>query len=141
VSRASTSAAALIAAAVLWTSAGVACAQAASAIPYKVASEGPAFDGPQWLFVVAACGAFLGVALYVLRRFGSRLPLAATTRKRVRVIERTSIAPHTQLVVVEYERRRLLLSVSAGATVCLRDSDATDATDATQATLPAGGAA
>lgn len=125
----------MIAAAVLWANAGVAYAQAASAIPYKVASEGRAFDGQQWLLVVAACGAFLGVALYVLRRFGSRLPLAAATGKRVRVIERTCIAPSTQLVVVEYERRRLLLSVSAGTTICLRDSDATDAA------MPAGGAA
>ena len=113
----------MIAAAFLWAIAGGAHAQAASAIPYKAASEGRAFDGPQWLFAVVACCAFLGVALYVLRRFGSRLPLAATG-KRVRVIERTCIAPNTQLVVVEYERRRLLLSVSAGTTVCLRDSDA-----------------
>ena len=109
--------------------------QAASAIPYKAASQGRAFDGQQWLFAVVACGAFLGVALYVLRRFGSRLPLAVAHGKRVRVIERTCIAPNTQLVVVEYERRRLLLSVSAGTTVCLRDSDMADVS------MPAGGAA
>jgi flagellar biogenesis protein FliO len=106
----------------------LACAQAASAIPYKAASDERTFDAQQWLFVVVACGAFLGVALYVLRRFGTRLPRAwAATEKRVRVIERTCLAPNTQLVVVEYDRRRLLLSVSAGTTVCLRDSDANDA--------------
>ncbi len=127
----------MLAAAVLWASAGVAHAQvqAASAIPYKAALQGRAFDGQQWLFAVVACGAFLGVALYVLRRFGSRLPLAVAHGKRVRVIERTCIAPNTQLVVVEYERRRLLLSVSAGTTVCLRDSDMADVS------MPAGGAA
>ena len=63
------------------------------------------------------------VIVLLLRRYGSRLSATSTFAKRVRVMERSVIAHNVQLVVVEYDQRRLLLSVSPAGAHCLRDDD------------------
>jgi len=104
-------------------------ASAPAAIPFRSANDGVGPAPGQWLLAVLACAMVLGVAIVLLRRFGTRLKVMPSTGKRVRVIERTGVANGVQLVVVEYESRRLLLSVSPTGATCLRDDPALPAGD------------
>jgi flagellar biogenesis protein FliO len=76
------------------------------------------------MVAVAACAALLALAIFLLRKYGGKLPILTTAGKRVRVLERTVIASQVQLVVVAYDDRMLLLSVSPAGATCLRDEPA-----------------
>jgi flagellar biogenesis protein FliO len=94
----------------------------APAIPFRASAGDNSPDPQQWIVAVLGSGVLLMGLLYLLRRFGSHLPAGArVSRRQVKVVERTTVAQGVQLLVVEYEQHRLLLSVSAAGTVCLRD--------------------
>lgn len=122
-------AAALAASVLLWAQAGVCWAQAsAPSIPFRSAVAGESPAPQQWLVAVLGGALLLGGLLYLLRRFGGRLPrLAATPHRHLKVLERTGLANGVQLVVVEYDQRRLLLAVSATGAVSLRDDPLAEA--------------
>ena len=109
----------------LWAAAGLAWGQAsAPAIPYRSAVTGDTPDPQQWLLAVLGSAVLLAALIYAIRRFGARLPRLAAPKRQVKVIERTALAHGVQLMVVEYGERRLLLSVSAAGSTCLRDDPA-----------------
>ena len=95
----------------------------APGIPYRSTTGSDAPEPQQWLLVIVGCALLLLVIVLLLRRYGSRLSATSTFAKRVRVMERSVIAHNVQLVVVEYDQRRLLLSVSPAGAHCLRDDD------------------
>ena len=104
-----------------WAQAG------AAAIPYRPASDGASPDPQQWLLVVGACAVLLAAMVFLLRRYGSRFTQVAGAGKRVRVLERSVITGNVQLLVIEYDARRMLLSVSPTGVACLRDDERIDA--------------
>lgn len=115
-------------AAVLWIKAGVAWGQAsAPTIPYRSAVTGDTPDPQQWLLAVFGCALLLAVLIFAIRRVGLRVPRLAQKR-HVRVLERMPLAHGAHLMVVEYGDRRLLLSVTAAGSACLRDDPASAAT-------------
>lgn len=109
-----------------WAAADVAWGQAsAPAIPFRPGFAGDTPEPQQWLLAVLGSALLLIALIYIIRRFGTRLPRFAATERQILVIERTALAHGVQLVVVEYGERRLLLSVSAAGTTCLRDDPVT----------------
>jgi hypothetical protein len=96
---------------------------AASAIPYRAATSDPAAPtATQWLGVGAACAVLLVVLVVAVRRGALPSRMGVSKRQHLRVVERLPVAGSgTQLLVVEYEQRRLLLAVAAGHACCLRD--------------------
>jgi hypothetical protein len=113
---------------------------AASAIPYRVATSDPAAPtAMQWLGVGAVCAVFLFVLVMAVRRGAWPLCMGESKRQRLRVVERLPVAGSgTQLLVVEYEQRRLLLAVAAGHACCLRDDPMAERP---RSELPEGGCA
>lgn len=106
----------------LWLAVGAAWGQAsAPAIPYRSAVTGDTPDPQQWLLAVLGCGLLLAVLIFAIRRFGLRLPRLAVQQRHVKVLERTPLPHGAHLMVVEYGERRLLLSVTAAGSTCLRD--------------------
>lgn len=96
----------------------------APGIPFQSTHEAGTPGMQQWLLALLGCAALLALAVYLLRRLRSHIPMiGASVGKRVRVIERTSLAPNVQLVVIGYADRHLLLSVSATGATCLRDDE------------------
>jgi flagellar biogenesis protein FliO len=77
-------------------------------------------DPQQWLLAVLGCALLLAGLIFAIRRLGARLPRLAAQR-RTKVLERTALAHGVHLMVVEYGERRLLLSVTAAGSTCLRD--------------------
>ncbi len=106
----------------LWAAVGMAWGQAsAPAIPFRSAVTGDLPDPQQWLLAVLGCVLLLAALIFVIRRFGSRLPQLIAQQRHTKVLERTPLAHGAQLVVVEYGERRLLLSVTSSGGTCLRD--------------------
>jgi len=93
----------------------------APAIPFRSGMAGDTPEPQQWLLAVLGSAVLLAALIYAIRRFGARLPRLASQQRQVKVLERTALAHGVQLVVVEYGERRLLLSVSAAGSTCLRD--------------------
>ena len=109
----------------MWAEAGRAWGQAsAPAIPFRSGMAGDTPEPQQWLLAVLGSAVLLAALIYAIRRFGARLPRLAAPQRQVKVIERTALAHGVQLMVVEYGERRLLLSVSAAGSTCLRDDPA-----------------
>ena len=109
----------------MWAEAGLAWGQAsAPAIPFRSAMAGDTPEPQQWLLAVLGSAVLLAALIFAIRRFGARLPRLAAPHRHVKVIERTALAHGVQLMVVEYGERRLLLSVSAAGSTCLRDDPA-----------------
>ena len=107
----------------LLISASVQAQASAPSIPYRSTAGSDAPEPQQWLLVIVGCALLLLVIVFLLRRYGSRLPVISTSTKRVRLVERAVVAHNVQIVVVEYDQRRLLLSVSPAGAHCLRDDD------------------
>ncbi len=119
----------------LWAASGLAWGQAsAPAIPYRSAMTGDTPDPQQWLLAVLGCALLLAALIFAIRRFGARLPRLAAQQRHTKVLERTPLAHGVQLMVVEYGERRLLLSVTAAGSTCLRD----DAVSAVAPVQPSG---
>lgn len=111
----------------LWVAVGGAWGQAsAPAIPYRSPVTGDTPDPQQWLLAMFGCALLLAALIFAIRRFGLRLPRLAVQQRHVKVLERTPLAHGAHLVLVEYDGRRLLLSVTAAGSTCLRDDPATD---------------
>lgn len=101
---------------------GVSVAQeASSAIPFRTVGDSATPGAVQWLLAIGSCAVLLVLLVMLLRRWrGAWRPMRAPGRQ-LRIVERVAAAPHTQLVVVEYAQRRLLLSIGPAGTSCLRD--------------------
>ena len=109
----------------LWVGAGLAWGQAsAPSIPFRSAMSGETPEPQQWLLAVLGCALLLVGLIFVIRRFGARLPLRQAQQRYTTVLERTMLAQGAQLMVVEYGERRLLLSVTSAGSTCLRDDPA-----------------
>jgi flagellar biogenesis protein FliO len=110
---------------------------ASSGIPYKPASADALPGAGTWLGALLACVLLLAGIIWVLRRYGLKgrgdttstiignwwqpLRQGLAQPAQSRVIERLPLAPHTQLVVVQVQQRRLVLAVNPQQTTCLRD--------------------
>lgn len=68
------------------------------------------------------CGLLIG-CLYLWRRLESRLPGAAATRM-IAVRETMMISPGLKLAVLDFEGKRLLVSVGRGGVTLIDKSDA-----------------
>lgn len=95
---------------------------ASAAIPFRAIDDSALPSGSQWVVAMVLCLGALALTLWVLRR---RTLTAANWRRRpgalIDVLETRAVGPQTQLAVVRYAGRRLLLSVGPGGTRCLRD--------------------
>ena len=109
-------------------SSAAALAQAgAASIPFRATTESGGEAQP-WLIVIAVCAAALALAVFVLRNLMLRGALGRQASSRqISVVERTALNPSTQLVVVDYASRRLLLAVGSAGVICLRDDAQVDA--------------
>lgn len=93
---------------------------ASAAIPFKPAEDPALPSGPQWGLAFVLCLAALGAALWVLRRRGNALAWKRPAGL-LDIVETRALSPQTQLSVVRYQGRQLLLSTGPGGTQCLRD--------------------
>lgn len=101
---------------------------ASAPIPFRAADDTALPSGSQWGLAVVLCLGALALMLWTLRRRGG--VSAAWPRNRaalIDVLETRSLGAQTQVVVMRYAGRRLLLSVGPTGTQCLRD-DADDET-------------
>lgn len=89
---------------------------------FKPESEASWPSAGQWFVAALACALLLAALIWLLRRRGSAtLPWGTQRSADVVVLERTPLTAHTQLVLVRYAGRRLLLSVGSTGATCLRD--------------------
>lgn len=94
---------------------------ASAGLPFRPADDTALPSGSQWGLALVLCLGLLAVLLSLLkRRHGGQIPWQREAGL-LDVVERRSLGPQTQLVVVRYAGRRLLLSVGPTATQCLRD--------------------
>lgn len=93
----------------------------APAIPFRSAMNGETPEPQQWLLAVLGCALLLVGLIFLIRRFGARLPQRLAQQRYTKILERTALAHGVQLMVVEYGERRLLLSVTSAGSTCLRD--------------------
>lgn len=93
---------------------------ASAPLPYKPADDTALLTTPQWGLAFLLCGAALVAALLALRRHGHR-PARRRSVGMLQVVETRPLSAHTQLAVVQYRGRQLLLSIGPGGTQCLRD--------------------
>lgn len=103
-------------------------AQAAVSIPFKsVAPEAAQTAGPWELVCILGIGAIIALMLLVRRRgikLGSFAHLVPLGSRHIRVLERAPMGSGGQLVVIEYQGRRLLIAIAPGVAQCLRDDAA-----------------
>lgn len=101
-----------------------ACAQAASAIPYKV---NDAADSDWLVRVVLAlivCAVVGAVAIQLLRKSGHALGrLGPAAADRLQVLEIKRLGPKSSLIVLRYEDQQLLIAQGEGGTTLLHQRD------------------
>ncbi len=98
-----------------------AAADTASGIPFKApaADAGPSLA--QWSWAVLVCGLALGLALWWLRRRGSWPTATAGSARPLQVLQREPLGPGSQLLVVRYGQRQLLLLQGPQGASCIKD--------------------
>jgi hypothetical protein len=104
-------------------------AWAATPIAFKPdRAEGP--EAQTWGVAVLFAGVALAALLYLVRRYGalpgraSHAAAASATGPGVRVVQSVRVSPQVQLTVVEFDGRRLLLSVGGTSATVLERGDA-----------------
>lgn len=97
-------------------------AAASAALPFKPADDALP-SGSQWGLAIVLCVAALAVAVLALRRRGGQA-VWRRTGGTLQVLESRALSPQSQLVVVRYGERQLLLCVGPAGAQCLRDDPA-----------------
>ncbi|RQO63601.1 hypothetical protein DBR47_03490 [Paucibacter sp. KBW04] len=101
---------------------GVGAGGGGQSIPFRVAPELNGESLSLWQ-VGLICIVALVVCILVLRFLIDRRLWVKNTPNAVVVVERTVLNPNTQLLVVDYGSRRLLLAVGSTGVNCLRDDE------------------
>lgn len=95
---------------------------ASAAIPFRAIDDAALPSSSQWGVAMVLC---LGALVFMLWAWRRRSFTAANWPRRpgtlIDVLETRAVGAQTQLAVVRYAGRRLLLSVGPDGTHCLRD--------------------
>jgi hypothetical protein len=89
-------------------------------LSYKLADETALPTTPQWGLAILLCAAALAAVFLSLRRRGQGLTWRRPSGV-VQMVEMHALNANTQLAVVRYQGRQLLLSIGPANTQCLRD--------------------
>ena len=93
---------------------------ASAPLPFKTAPAADLPSASEWLLALLLCAALLMGLLWLLRRRQGKLQWGRQAQL-LKVLDRQALSAQVQLVVLQYQGRRLLLSVGPAGTQCLRD--------------------